>query len=228
LKEITPYKSIKYTQAQRGETLASLLSQADTICALKKGSALMKTTRKQLGATLLEMLLVVVVILTLLAISVVGTRGVLLNFKANAAMDQVLGQMRSARERAITHRREVQVQFNGTNQIIFTEIQPVGKTTPDPAITFEGGAQFAVIKNVPDTPMKFGNGSAIYFEGQNGGPPIMKFTTTGAFVDGGNTLVNGTVFMGIPGEPLSARAVTVLGATGRVREYHYDGAAWQE
>jgi hypothetical protein len=56
----------------------------------------------------------------------------------------------------------------------------------------------------------------------------MKFSTTGSFIDGGNTLVNGTVFMGIPGKPSTARAISILGATGRVREYHWDGAQWQE
>jgi hypothetical protein len=56
----------------------------------------------------------------------------------------------------------------------------------------------------------------------------MKFSTTGAFIDGGNTLVNGTVFMGIPGRSSTARAISILGATGRVREYHWDGSQWQE
>jgi hypothetical protein len=56
----------------------------------------------------------------------------------------------------------------------------------------------------------------------------MKFTTTGAFIDAGNTFVNGTVFLGVPGQPSTARAVTVLGATGRVRQYHWDGTRWQE
>ena len=56
----------------------------------------------------------------------------------------------------------------------------------------------------------------------------MKFTTSGAFIDGSNNFVNGTVFLGLNGQQLSARAVTILGATGRVREYHWDGTQWQE
>jgi hypothetical protein len=56
----------------------------------------------------------------------------------------------------------------------------------------------------------------------------MKFTTNGSLIDGGNTLVNGTVFLGIPGRASTARAITILGATGRVREYHWDGTQWQE
>lgn len=56
----------------------------------------------------------------------------------------------------------------------------------------------------------------------------MKFTTNGALIDGNNSTVNGTVFLGIPGKNQTARAITILGATGRVRQYHWDGNQWQE
>ena len=48
------------------------------------------------------------------------------------------------------------------------------------------------------------------------------------FVDGNGNPIDGTVFLGIPGLPGTARAVAVLGATGRIRQYHWDGNAWQE
>jgi hypothetical protein len=116
----------------------------------------------------------------------------------------------------------------GTNQLTITELWLVGAPPPPTTYTFEGGAIYVVLPGLPDTPMAFGNSSPVYFENLSGGPPIMKFTTNGSFIDGGNTLVNGTVFLGIPGKNQSARAVTILGATGRVREYHYDGTQWQE
>ena len=145
-------------------------------------------------------------------------------------MDQLLYQLRSARERAIAHRREVQVQFVGTNQLTITEIWLLGTAPPASTVSFEGGAQYIILPGVPDlpAPFNFGNTVPVYFGGLSGGPPIMKFSTTGAFIDGGNTIVNGTVFMGIPGKPSTARAISVLGATGRVREYHWDGSQWQE
>jgi hypothetical protein len=156
---------------------------------------------------------------------------ILPNYKANSAMDQLLYQLRSARERAIAHRREVQVQFSGTNQLTITELWLVGTAPPASTVSFEGGAQYIVfgspVTDIP-APYNFGNTNPIYFGGLSGGPPVMKFSTTGSFIDGGNTLVNGTVFMGIPGKPSTARAISVLGATGRVREYHWDGTQWQE
>jgi len=186
--------------------------------------------RSQRGFSLLEILTAVAVISVVLGMAMLNYGSILPNFKANSAMDQLLYQLRSARERAIAHRREVQVQFIGTNQLQITEIWPVGTAPVDKPVSFEGGAQFIVFPSVPDipAPFNFGNTAPVYFEGLSGGPPIMKFSTTGAFIDGGNTLVNGTVFLGIPGKPSTARAISVLGATGRVREYHWDGTQWQE
>jgi prepilin-type N-terminal cleavage/methylation domain-containing protein len=186
--------------------------------------------RSQRGFSLLEGLIAIGIISTVMAMAIIGFGTMLPNSKANSAMDQLLYQLRSARERAISHRAEVQVQFNGNNQLILTEIWATGVPPPPVTLTFEGGAQYLVFAGVPDVPApyNYGNAAPIMFEGIAGGPPIMKFTTNGSFIDGGNTLVNGTVFLGIPGNTSTARAITVLGATGRVREYHYNGTAWAE
>jgi type IV fimbrial biogenesis protein FimT len=188
------------------------------------------SNRLQRGFSLLEILTGLAIISVVLAMGMLNYSTVLPNFKANSAMDQLLYQLRSARERAIAHRREVQVQFSGTNQLTITELWLVGTAPPPSTVSFEGGAQYIVFASVPDlpAPFNFGNTAPVYFGGLSGGPPIMKFSTTGSFIDGGNTLVNGTVFMGIPGKASTARAISILGATGRVREYHWDGSQWQE
>ena len=186
--------------------------------------------RLQPGFSLMEILVAVAIISIILGMALLNYGNILPNLKANSAMDQLLYQLRSARERAIAHRREVQVQFVGTNQLTITEIWLLGTAPPASTVSFEGGAQYIILPGVPDlpAPFNFGNTAPVYFGGVSGGPPIMKFSTTGALVDGGNTLVNGTVFMGIPGRPSTARAISILGATGRVREYHWDGSQWQE
>ena len=186
--------------------------------------------RLQPGFSLMEILVAVAIISIILGMALLNYGNILPNFKANSAMDQLLYQLRSARERAIAHRREVQVQFVGTNQLTITEIWLLGTAPPASTVSFEGGAQYIILPGVPDlpAPFNFGNTAPVYFGGLSGGPPIMKFSTTGALIDGGNTLVNGTVFMGIPGKPSTARAISILGATGRVREYHWDGSQWQE
>jgi len=185
-------------------------------------------SKRQRGFSLLEGLIGMAIIMVVLAMSVISFSFLQPNFKANSAMDQVVYRLRSAREQAIAHRRNVQVQFLGTNQIKISELWPSGTAPLPVTVSFEGGAQFITFSALPDTPMAFGNTAAVYFAGASGGPPIMQFTTNGSFVDSGNTLVNGTVFLGIPGNQSTARAVTILGGTGRVREYHWDGAQWQE
>jgi prepilin-type N-terminal cleavage/methylation domain-containing protein len=184
----------------------------------------------QRGFSLLEILTALAIISIIMAMAVLNYGSILPNYKANAAMDQLLYQLRSARERAIAHRRNVTVAFVGTNQLTITEVWLVGVAPPPTTVSFEGGAQYTVFSGVPDipAPYNFGNTAPVYFGGLSGGPPIMQFSTTGSFINGGNGLVDGTVFMGIPGKPSTARAISILGATGRVREYHWDGTQWQE
>jgi prepilin-type N-terminal cleavage/methylation domain-containing protein len=180
------------------------------------------------GFSLLEGMVVLAIIAIVSAMAIISFTNILPNSRANAAMAQLVSQLRSARETAISHRCEVQVQFVGTNQLTITQIWLVGTPPPPVTVSFEGGATYQVYNTVPDTPEAFGNASAVYFEGITGGPPLMKFTTNGSFINAGNAFVNGTVFLGLTGKSTTARAVTILGATGRVRQYHWDGSQWQE
>ncbi len=187
-------------------------------------------SERQGGFSLLEALIAISIIMIVSGMAIFNFSSVIPNHKANSAMDQVLSQLRSARTKAISHRCEVQIQFVGTNQLTISELWSTGVPPAPTTVSFEGGASYMVFPGLPDipAPYNFGNTSAIYFGGVSGGPPVMKFTTNGSFINGGNALVNGTVFLGIPGNPGTARAVSVLGATGRVRQYHWDGTRWQE
>jgi type II secretory pathway pseudopilin PulG len=189
-----------------------------------------QTSKPQRGFSLIEGLVAISLMMIVMGMAIINFGTALPNAKANSAMDQMVYQLRSARARAIAHRREVQITFVGNNQMTVAELAPVGAPPPPTTVSFEGGAIYTVFNTVPDipAPYNFGNNAPIYFAGVAGGPPIMKFTTNGSFIDGGNTLVNGTVFLGIAGNARTARAVSVLGATGRVRQYHYDGTQWVE
>jgi prepilin-type N-terminal cleavage/methylation domain-containing protein len=185
------------------------------------------SSRTERGFSLLEIIIVVSMILIALSAAILQTSTLLPSLRANSAMNQVFSQLRDARDIAMTQRRWVQVQFVGNNQITTTIIEPVG-VSPSTTITLEGGAQFLLFSGIPDTPMAFGNSSPIYINGVTGGPSTMNYTSTGAFADGNGIPISGTVFLGISGKSSTARAVTILGATGRTRQYHWDGKAWQE
>jgi hypothetical protein len=155
----------------------------------------------------------------------------------------VVSQLRVARQLAITQRRIVQVWVDSAPESdnryhVKYQIQSAGSQTTEVAgpivsVPLPGQTQFVLETGVPDTPMGFGKTAAVYIGNPPvaGGPPIMQFNPTGTFTDNsGITLIYGTIFIGIPNQVPTARAVTILGGTGRVRSYSYVGGStgWQE
>jgi type II secretory pathway pseudopilin PulG len=203
-----------------------------------------KTSRNERGFSLLETVVVLGIIFVIAGMTAIKSFGTMESYRANSAMDIVVSQMRVARQLAISQRRNVQMQFNTaatpptiTYTVLAgtytgsTEVNkpPVTVVLPQ-QVTFGGQA------SEPDTPMGFGTCSGAYgvcIANVSGGPAIMEFNSQGQFTD--STTVNplnGTIFLVIPNTANTARAVTVMGATGRVREYYYTGgttsAAWTE
>jgi Tfp pilus assembly protein FimT len=166
---------------------------------------------QQRGFTMYELAIVCVLIMVISAMAIVQLHPAIQQRQADGAM-------------AISQRRQIQVQFVGTNQIVLTRlnINPgvVGGTFLQPPMTYR------LTAGKGDTPDAFGNAGAIEFEGIVGGPPTMMFQSDGTFVDTAGNLINGTVFMGMANEPSVARAVTVVGSTGRIRMWRNNGGAW--
>ncbi|HWZ98448.1 MAG TPA: prepilin-type N-terminal cleavage/methylation domain-containing protein [Candidatus Dormibacteraeota bacterium] len=195
-----------------------------------------KTKARQRGFSLLEALVVIAIISILVATSVISIQQLLSTSRADAAANVVNSQLRGARQLAISRRHNVQVTFSTSvaapdfaphisyvemaNGAI-TESLPAAVTVPLPPNT-----NFIVQPGQGDTPMGFGNGSPVYIGGVSNGPSTMFFSTTGAFMSG-NAPINGTVFVGMSGNPNSSRAVTILGSTGRVRTYYWAGVSTQ-
>ncbi len=142
----------------------------------------------------------------------------------DGAMRVILAQMRTARELAITERRFMRVTFSNPNQVdISREEVPGPATTPLGSRLLEGGVQYTLIGGVPDTPDAFGKMSAIDF----GTVTNIKFSPDGTLVNQDGQSINGSVFLAMPTVAGSARAVTVLGSTGRIRGYRWDGRNWK-
>jgi hypothetical protein len=192
---------------------------------------------------MVEIVTVLAILMVLMAFAVISTRISTQNAKANSAAATVVSQMRAARELAISRRRNVLVTFTTPNQIQMSVQTLTGETpaaTIAPAYLNDnapGGAQFYVFPSLPDTPMGFGNSSSsgINFQATSGGTAGLSvlFNSSGALVGttattgfssvGSSNPINASIFLGFPGQLSTARAITVLGTTGRVRSYYWAG-----
>jgi type II secretory pathway pseudopilin PulG len=188
--------------------------------------------RNRSGYSLVELLILLACIGVISGYVFMRATSVLPNFKSNSAMDQVIQQMRVARNTAITDRRPVIVNISAATGTMQLQQVPANGGPPVTLSTVPlTGAQFCVPPGVPDTPMGFGNAQPVTFvNASNPGAAVAvtEFLSDGSFGGAVGVPVNGTIFTCIPGNSQTARAVTILGATGRVRPYRWDGAAWQE
>ena len=142
--------------------------------------------------------------------------------KGDGAMRILLGQLNQARENAITQRRYVRVVFTPPNLVQVVREDTTTTTTTLSTVSMEGGVVFALVGSLPDTPDQFGRTGAIAF----GSVTNVKFSPDGMLVNQDGASANGTAFLAIPNQVLSARAVTILGSTGRIRGYKWNGSIW--
>ena len=208
-------------------------------------------SRKQKGFSLIELLIVVAVVSILSGMAVVATKSMRDNQRANAAMDAVITQIRLARQLAIAKRRNVVVNFVSPNQVQVNiqyltgepagnPVSPMYLNDADKGVT--DTSQFmswSALGALPTTGFANSDASGINITQLSGGTaPCVAFTTTGALVGtacGGAGVAtvastnpaNMAVFIGRPGMAFTARAITVMGSTGRVRTYSWDGAQWR-
>ncbi len=193
------------------------------------------------GYSLIEIMVVVGIMAVVGGMAVAQLQTTRNNLRGDAAMRVVLSNLNAAREMAITQRRYMRVTFDTTAQTlsIVREDTPATTTTLSVSL-FEGGAQFKQVAGVGDTPDGFASTCTssqptCFYNATNGtfvsataSTSVAKFSPDGTLVDWNGVLTNGTVFTTIPSANPAARAVTVLGSTGRVRAYKWDGHQWNK
>lgn len=207
------------------------------------------------GFTVLELLATVLIIFVATAMAVIQLQPQWQQIQVDAGKDQVKSTLRQARELAISERRTIAVQFLNAgatscpssggvfNCIALTQMVVTAGIPPAPATQALAGSPFFVLpienrvqllsfSGEPDTPDGFIGAApappnGIYFGSTAGVPPSgMAFQSDGTFTDGNGNPINLSIFIGETGIPTSARAITVLGNTGRVFSYHGNGATW--
>ena len=174
------------------------------------------------GFSLLEIMMVVGLMGILAAMASIVGPSFVHHAKAEAGIEQVLEVLRVGRETAISQRRNVEVRFVGNNGIQLARQDIPAGTTVLSTVLLENRVQFLLVAGVPDTPDAFGNATATAF-----GPTGNRlFTSEGTFVDNNGDVLNGSIFLAIPGQANSSRAVTVFGTTALLRAWHWNGSRW--
>jgi type II secretory pathway pseudopilin PulG len=191
-------------------------------------------SRKALGFSMLEMLIVITIGMILTGITFISLQPVLKQAHVNSAYDTTLMALRNYRSRAITERVRYIVAFTAPGTITISSWGVGTPVAPAPVVvstlTLPSDVQFMVQAGMPSTPTTvpdgFGVGSIALDFGQGlgaGSLNYVMFMPDGTSQDqsnpggGSGNLNSGVLYLGRPNELLSMRAITVFGATGRIR-----------
>lgn len=192
--------------------------------------------RNDTGFSLLEVVVVLGIISVVFGAALFNLGAALNTAKSNTGMELVLGELRRAHERAVDERRIYRVTFVApqTIQVDVGQVASIAATISGttPAFTqvqapliLPPGVQFAAVPGIPNTtqttPDGFGTGNnAIDFDISNGGGGTqIYFQPDGRALDGANRLNNGVIYIAQPNNLFSSRAVSLYGATGRVKAW---------
>ncbi len=180
----------------------------------------MKKRDTERGFSLLELLVTVGIITVVCGMAVFEVMPALRSAHMDAAGALVQTQLRAARASAIADRGEVIVTFSPTGTIVTTAPNITGfipVTVPLPP-----DVQFYIYAGLPNTPDNFKPaGNVIDFDqnGAAGNSLKIRFEPNGSAIDDAGSLNNGAVYIAQTNNLGSQRAVTLLGATARVRTW---------
>jgi len=206
--------------------------------------------RRQAGFTTIELLIVLAIIAIMCGLAAAGILRLLPTLHANQAMYQVITSLREARMLAMsTKTGKVFVQFNA-NDIKMRAERPnspgdlvdIGTAAPevrDPSTVLENGYQFMKITKRVDEEEKDDMPCEDFTDSCQRDPIFVPgndedfvFTEDGLLTKKSNfdQPVNVIISIGPAGsnpDKRLMRAVTVLGATGRIRSSRYSDGGWQ-
>ena len=193
------------------------------------------------GFSLLEMMIVICVMMIIGGIGFMAVQPALKDAKVNQAFESAMMPLRVARQRAIAERKQYIVCFGiaapagaltplgaPTAQSIQTFRWDAGTAlsaaTQITAITLPQDIQFQTIAGLPNgaatVPDGFGNATVALDFDQNVAGAIknqVMFMPDGSAHDVNGNLNSGILYLARNGDLYSSRAVTLYGATGRIR-----------
>jgi prepilin-type N-terminal cleavage/methylation domain-containing protein len=180
----------------------------------------MKKRDTERGFSLLELLVTLVIATIVIAMAIFQIMPALRSAHLDTASATVQTQLRAARAKAIADRGEVIVTFDATGTIATTAPNITGfipVTVPLPS-----DVQFFIFGGLPNTPDNFAPaGRAIDFDqgGAAGNSLKIRFEPNGSAIDDSGSINNGVAYVAQTNNLSSQRAITLLGATARVRTW---------
>jgi len=178
------------------------------------------------GFGLTELLVVVALIGIVSGMAVLVTPIALPGMRADGSTAQLTSLLKRAKERAVSERRDMSMVIASPREVQIFRLATTagGAPTLVDSVVLENNMRVSLTPGLPDTPDGFGNAAAADFGLANS----MIFRAEGVFTDEDDNLdpLNGTIFLSIRNEPLTARAVTIFGPTALISSFRWDGVRW--
>jgi hypothetical protein len=172
------------------------------------------------------------------AVAVMNISGAVRGSHVETAYQETLDQLRFARQVAIDKRTVCRVDFAAPGSVSVTQAFADGTPVQTETITLPPDVQYVVVTGMPSpptpTPDNIGNGKiAIDFDrvGAGSGTTIY-FQPDGSALDDKGRVNDGVIYVARPNELTGARAITLLGTTGRIRGWRLGprpggGVVWE-
>ena len=183
----------------------------------------MSRRNSQAGFSLAEIVVTVGVLMVGGGIAVMNISGALRGAHVETAYQTTLNQMRFARQVAIDKRTVCRVDFATPGTISVTQAFADGTPVQTETLTLPADVQYTIVTGMPKppaaTPDNIGNGNtAIDFDRvKAGGGTTIFFQPDGSALDAVGLPNDGVIYIARPNELNGARAITLLGTTGRIR-----------
>jgi prepilin-type N-terminal cleavage/methylation domain-containing protein len=181
--------------------------------------------RNQAGFSAIELMVVVAIILVIVVVALLMLNPALRGGHLNTAVQTTVSQIRMARQSAMDRRMLYSVTFTAPGTIVTTRLLQGQPPVVERTVTLPSDTQFLAQAGLPGagkTPDQFGSGaSAIDFDqAAGGGGNVIFFYPDGTALDAVGDPNDGVIYIALPGNVNTSRAITLWGATGRVKTFY--------
>jgi Tfp pilus assembly protein FimT len=194
--------------------------------------------KSQAGFSVTEMLVTLGVLMVAGAVAIMNVSPAVRSSHVETAYQNTLNQLRLARQIAIDKRTVCRVDFAAPGTVSLTQAFADGTPVQTETITLPADVQYVIVAGMPTppaaTPDNIGSGTvAIDFDRvKAGGGTTIFFQPDGSALDAVGLPNDGVIYVARPNEISGARAITLLGTTGRIRGWRLGpkpggGVVWE-